>query len=328
MYRSGTTLLTRMLNNHPDLWVTYDSVHFMRFSYKQYDPISDPQMYNALLQEIHNRIEKRWAMKFNIVEAVSKLRTLQHISYSDVYNCVMWTIANHYKKAAKGWGEKTALCWSRIPDFLTMFPDGKVIHILRDPRDVLCSFKKLTTAPPPGYLNTAFVALDSFLSCRHYLQTIDPQNYMVLRYEDLVSMSAEKSDELCHFLEIPFSEKMLDVMQFTSKTDSGWWDGDSAFEQKITSINTNPIDRWKEIAFPIEIFCVEMVNRTTMPMFGYELSGIDLSEKDRNELFELLCHESLLDKYHWWLKTGQGIEGFSTDLAESCPSISIEPFGF
>ena len=29
-----------------------------------------------------------------------------------------------------------------IPSYLKMFPDGKVILISRDPRDIICSFKK------------------------------------------------------------------------------------------------------------------------------------------------------------------------------------------
>ena len=41
VWRSGTTLISRIFNNHPELDITYDSVHFMRFSFNHYDQISD-----------------------------------------------------------------------------------------------------------------------------------------------------------------------------------------------------------------------------------------------------------------------------------------------
>ena len=48
------------------------------------------------------------------------------------------------------------LCWTKIPDFLSMFPDGKVIHVIRDTRDVLSSFKRVTYEPGLKYLDAVF----------------------------------------------------------------------------------------------------------------------------------------------------------------------------
>ena len=31
LYRSGTTLLSRLINNHPDAWITYDSGQLFRY---------------------------------------------------------------------------------------------------------------------------------------------------------------------------------------------------------------------------------------------------------------------------------------------------------
>lgn len=316
-------MLTRMLNNHPDLWITYDSVHFLRFSYNQYNPIADQKNQEALLREIHVRILKRWSMSFDIEKIIKKLRTIRDVAYADVYDNLMLELAGQYKTNFRGWGEKTVLCWSKIDTFLKMFPKGRIIHILRDPRDILCSFKKLTNAPFPGYLNTAFVALDSFHSCILNCRAKKSDNYMIIRYEDMVSKPEKASRMLCNFLDIKFNARMLDVMRFTDKAN-GWWSGNSVFEEKMTQIDKSPIGRWKTIASNIEIFFMELVNKTTMPLFGYELSGIDLNDGELRELFDLLNHDCLADKYRWWMKTGQGIEGFSTDRAEQCNSVNIQ----
>ena len=34
--------------------------------------------------------------------------------------------------------------WREIPTFIGMLPNAKAIHIIRDPRSVLASFKKYT----------------------------------------------------------------------------------------------------------------------------------------------------------------------------------------
>ena len=57
-FRSGTTLISRILNNHPKIGVLYDSVNFMRFSYDKYNPIQDEKQYKLLISEISQRIKK------------------------------------------------------------------------------------------------------------------------------------------------------------------------------------------------------------------------------------------------------------------------------
>ncbi|MCF8067746.1 MAG: sulfotransferase [Desulfobacterales bacterium] len=305
-------MLTRILDSHPDLWVTYDSVHFFRYTFKKYDPISDPANMKLAVNEIYDRISSRWEMNFDKNIVLANLLSQPSINYKDVYNEVMIALLNNYKPTAKSWGEKTVLAWSKIKDFLKMFPDGKIIHILRDPRDVLCSFKKLTTAPYPGYLNTAFVALDSFISCMNHQHEFAPSNFTCIRYEDLVNKPENTVIDICNFLEISFDINMLNTNKFTDKTNNSWT-GNSAFNMETCSINNNSVNRWTDIASPIEIYLIELINSKMLSAFDYPTSDIKLNKSDLNHLKGLLDNECLKDKYSWWLKSQQGIEGWSTD---------------
>ena len=38
-WRSGTTLISRMLNCHKDMDITHDTVHFLRYSFNKYNPM-------------------------------------------------------------------------------------------------------------------------------------------------------------------------------------------------------------------------------------------------------------------------------------------------
>ena len=85
IYRSGTTLVSRILNSHSNIWITYDSVHFMRFSYDKYNPIDLVENAENLVKETHARILKRWDMNFNLAKVISCIYALKEINYRKIY---------------------------------------------------------------------------------------------------------------------------------------------------------------------------------------------------------------------------------------------------
>lgn len=244
-YRSGTTLITRVLNNHSKLWITYDSVHFMRFSYGRYNPITRMKNVNRLVSEIRDRISRRWDMDLDAKRVLANVRSLGKITYAAVYDRIMATLADLYKPGAKGWGEKTNVCWGQIPNFLKMFPEGKAIHVIRDPRDVLCSFKKATYEPGFRYLNSAFCCLNSFVKAMEFSKTLGPDKYRMLKYEDLLNRPEKETRSVCEFLGIRYESSMIDPKAFTDRNGQSW-SGNSAFEEKMETITTKPVGRWKK----------------------------------------------------------------------------------
>ena len=325
VYRSGTTFLTRILNNHSKLWVTYDSVHFFRFSYNKFNPINIRSNYIELLKESKKRLFTRWKMNLNIDSIIHNLDLLNKVKYSDVYNELMVSLGTQEINELQGWGEKTVLSWTKHEDFIKMFPNGKVIHILRDPRDILLSFKNVTTEPFPGYLNTAFVTLDSFNSCIKHMTSIGNQNFKVIRYEDLISNPKNSIIDICKFIGIEFSNEMLNVSKFKDK-NGNWWNGDSATGKGMKEFSNSRINVWQNQLNDEEIYFVELINKTSMPQFKYELSGRDITPAKLKDLKELLENNLLKDKYINWLKSGRGVEGFATMPITHCQSTEVPLF--
>ncbi|MFH1593933.1 MAG: sulfotransferase [Candidatus Omnitrophota bacterium] len=324
IYRSGTTLVSRMLNNHSKLWVTYDSVHFMRFSYGKYEPIRDADQAMRLVQEIHDRILKRWKMEFNLDKAISEIRKLKKIEYKHIYDIVMKALASDCAKIVTGWGEKTNVCWGQIPNFLQMFPSGKVIHVLRDPRDVLCSYREMTYEPGYSYLDSVFCSQHSFQKAVEYRETLDPDNYYILKYENFVDNPLTEAKRLCKFLRIKFEPAMLDVKQFKDRQGRRWT-GDSSFNKKMNTVSSAPAGRWKKSADPFEIFFAELVNNKVMQHFGYELSGIKIRRSFRERLDEILLENGLLkERYDHWQKTGEGVEAYPSLTGIKKESLNVK----
>jgi len=311
IYRSGTTLVSRILNNHPDLSVTYDSVHFMRFSYNMYNPIQSKENYSRLVKEIQKRIWKRWNMSLDADDVITRIESEGRIDYAIIYDSIMQVLLLGEKKSAR-WGEKTNVCWGQIPDFLKMFPKGKTIHVIRDPRDVLSSYKHMTDEPGLRYLDSAFASLHSFHSVHDYQNTLSKSNYYCLKYETLVGSAEEELRHLAEFLEIEYTPVLLDYTKFTDRGGQNWT-GESSFDRSIEGISNKPVGRWKEKINSVELFFMEMILREQMVYFGYELSASLLDKDEWDKLYGILQDDFIKERYDRWLKTGRGMEAYPSD---------------
>lgn len=106
------------------------------------------------------------------------------------------------------WGEKTpsyALC---MPFIERLLPEAHFIHIVRDPRDTVLSWRKTWFAPSTelGALTRAWVqhvaaARTAARSARRYLE---------IRYEELVVVPEVQLRRLCEFLALDYESSMLD----------------------------------------------------------------------------------------------------------------------
>ena len=171
VYRSGTTYLSRLLDSHPGLNITYDSVNYFRYNLKKN---TNPKNYKEIVTEITTRLENRYEKSLNSDLIIKNLGKFRNITHKDIYSEIMM---KYFNNDGKRWGEKTLLEWSNIPTFLSMFEKSQAIHILRDPRDVLASYKNMTIETGDKYLDSIFANLNSFNKAIEYeLKYLKDQN--------------------------------------------------------------------------------------------------------------------------------------------------------
>ena len=204
------------------------------------------------------------------------------------------------------------MCWTKIPLFLNMFPNGKVIHLIRDPRDVVASLRKVTIEPGLRYLNSIFTSLHSMHWAVTKGQQYTPGSYTVLKYEDLVSHPIEIVKQLCYMLEIPFEEEMLDYQRFVDRTGK-IWEGNSSYKERWNGIGASSVGKYQEELSKVEIFLTEMVCRNQLEAFGYSLNSTWLTKSEWDSLYNILSDEFIQGRFTHWLKTNQGIEAYPSD---------------
>ncbi len=310
VYRSGTTLLSRILNNHPKYFITYDSVKYLRFCLDRFNPIKQPGKYEALVRETGLRLGKRWSMKLDTHKIIDSLHG-QSVTHALVYHTIMSDLRDKQKPTATHWGEKTNLVWSSIPHFLSMFPKGKVVHIDRDPRDVTASYKKMTVESGYSYLDAPFNCLHAMTSLREYVDSFGSDRILLVKLEDLVTDPAAEAQKICSFLDIEFLKQMTDAEQFVDKAGDRW-QSNTAFGASGNGIS-NDTQRWQHNLSAAEVVFIELIAFPVLAEYGYEPSGIMPDKSQWREIHNFISDPIVHGRFKHWLESREGVEAYPSD---------------
>lgn len=305
VYRSGTTIVSRMLDAHPELNVAYDSVNYFRYFIKK---ATSPSEFRRVVNEISDRLAQRYDIQIDSGRIIQELEVAKgNIGHAHIYDAVM---RDYFRHSGKRWGEKTLLEWSNIPVFLSMFPRGKSIHIIRDPRDVMASYKNMTIETGDKYLDSIFACMHSMNAAIRYKASLDPKRYYVLMYESFIVDTASELRKICRFLEVDFSEDMLDSTKYVdSKGVRFSIDTHTSFPDE----KDRPIGRWKEKLSEFEISLAEGLLGTPMAALGYSTSSNSGSEVVKRWVEALRKEPLLLSRFHNYLNYGDGVESYPSD---------------
>lgn len=267
--RSGTTLLWWILNGSDQIALSNEN-HFLghlvpsqgaRHKFRKCGDLSDDDNVRKLVDYIYSGEFEKGSRKLRvmsyhwhwIIKKVDKKDFLQRILDSDRSERALFMVMMQVFADFKGkpiMGEKTPAHLRYVPTLLEWFPDGKIIHMLRDPRAIFVSElrrrKELADSTPYRQLKrsdslfTLFVVLQTTLVwlesvCRyHKYVELCPDNYYLLRFEDLVHEPEKHVRRVSDFLGIEFQEKMLKQ----KVTSGGFKAGQAGFDAQAAI-------RWK-----------------------------------------------------------------------------------
>jgi len=201
--RSGTSLLMTALDSHPQLAMPPETQFVWRHVVKY------P---GATVQETRARLacETNFARLETGVDELLEpfLSGRQPFSNAAVYRRIMELWAK--RTGVRRIGDKSPKNIEYLPVIHRLFPDARVIHIIRDPRDVYLSRTKAKwCAGRPRVLQTlAYRA--QFDLARRLGPKLFGANYLEVHYEDLVFNPAKELSRICRLLGVPFDVRMLD----------------------------------------------------------------------------------------------------------------------
>lgn len=312
-YRTGSQYLTQLIGCHPSINASMYSVNVLRFVDGRYDPISKRANYTTALADVAARVKARYGREVDIPFVLHELDSLPQVDYGKLYDILMCHLYLRYP--ATHWAEKCQLLWREIPRFLEMMPNGRAILILRDPRSVLVSFKRLTYATPPAYLGAIFNCFDAMKHAMRYQREI-PERVLVVRYEDAACKPQQVAEQCWRFMNI---DGTSDVTQNHGWMDSNGkpWHSNTVFkfndERDAQPFDVeDTLERWRGRISDDEIALTEGICGDLMETFDYQRAGSRLIDWPQ-AMKQFIDSPLVLSYFRKWLMDGEGIEEFPTD---------------
>lgn len=162
------------------------------------------------------------------------------------------------------WGDKSPGYISKLRILWNMYPGAKVIHIIRDGRDVWLSLQEL------GWeRNVVKVAQDwqnSVLAARRYARRNRPQNYIEVRYEDLVTQPQDAVRRVAEFLGEEYSDELLKSQGARSR-NAAFKDWPKIHEH----IDGANVSRWRREVTDHELVLFEIQAKEALGELGYKI---------------------------------------------------------
>jgi hypothetical protein len=276
MHRSGTMLLSRLINALPDTFIIKDGMRIPWFYYR----VETNEKFNYPLDcyrnpeinlDLHRKVRDMNLLKKILLEELEGLnlsfelykswkdeimKFKQGFSYKEVYLHLYQKLSE--LSGAEYVGAKNTHMFQYSPSILSTFPELKWIDIIRDSRGWYCSTKvshKLNVFSSARLWNKAVDAIISVSDC--YVS-----RRIVITFEELILCRTKTLQKICDFLGINFkvTEDWLNNLQLTENNGSPWYpnpsyakSGEKIFgnqnKRKSTDycmLDTQPVYRWNK----------------------------------------------------------------------------------
>jgi hypothetical protein len=291
MPRTGTTLTRHILNRSKDICIGGESRFFegtrrlgfetrpsFRKQIAQVGDISTDVGAERVVDYIYS-IHKNnfWG---RIAKNVDREEFLYKVLASDRSERSFLDLAMSFYANGKPFrGEKTPAHIYRVPTLFEWFPNTKIIHMFRDPRAIYISQQKKHQESKSLLMNSILRRtrlVFEFLESAHFMvawlrvirlhyqyQQQYPKRYYLLKYEDLISDPRTTSQNLCKFLEIDFTEEMLQQTVINSSFLPS---------NQVQGFDTQAIDRWRRYMHPMIQKWFALWSKKHLLEFGYKLA--------------------------------------------------------
>ena len=258
--RSGTTLLRNMLNRHPAIAICLET-QFLNLIYRRRRAFGD-------LSDFGNR--RRLVREYLATERIKAhgvdLQVLEDtllregVSYQALFRSFLRFYAQAHGK--RRCGEKTPEHALFTGTLRQWFPAATILHILRDPRDVVASLLAMPRKPKSVLTNAS-----TWVRCNLGAQQArEHPGYLLIRYEELVAQPEEQLQRVCAFIGEEYRPEML-----TPDANQGptfpW------LQRAQEPVTTERLGKWREQLTADQVALVEWRAGQHMRTFGYEPVG-------------------------------------------------------
>lgn len=283
-HKSGSSLLRSLLDGHPDLFVVPFEAHFFQMAHFWVDyrlRKTRPPMLSLAktkdeyfkLVEIYNTHQDP-SSDANLVGKIDLSRfkaKLANETATFKETIPLYVEAIHeglYGKELKRdlrIVEKSVEHAEFALDLKNMFPDAKFLYILRNPYANLVALRKHIGRKRYPFLGRILLSLNNSYYHLYRNKRLLNNDYLVIRYEDLVTSPMVTMESVAKFLEIEYLDILL------KPTSMGkLWTGNSTRQVQFSSVSSSNLNQWHKDITSLEITYVTKFFRFLLEDYQYD----------------------------------------------------------
>lgn len=283
--RSGTTILSKLLNNHPVIHCLPEANFLIFFlnKFKRKKSFSGKDI-DLIFEQIHlYSLSHPWiGWEFNIEDVKKNIITDfagKQISYIELCKAIYqnFKVDDIDKAHASILLDKNPIYTIFTRKIKKEIPEGKFILMLRDYRAHVLSRKQSTDFQSPDIaFNALRWKLFNEVGLKFYKD--NPKQVLLVKYENLVLNKEEELKKICAFLNVPVDHTIFENV-IKHKTDISGYNVpqplkirlDKKYADLDKPINSDRIDSWKTELTKEEILLCDAICGNFSRQFGYEM---------------------------------------------------------
>jgi hypothetical protein len=237
----------------------------------------------------------------------------------------LFHLHNAERAGKRRWGDKSLHTEHYAERVFREYPNARIIHMTRDPRDRYASVRKRHGRDTPRLgASTGRWLFSMNRAMRN--QKRYPAQYKIVCFEDITRDPEGTMRDVCAFLGEEFSPEMMTMSGAAEHTNVG---GNSSFERiEPGKISKKPVGRYREVLSNLEILYIQSFTGKFMKKLGYEKQQVKLSVGDLLRYYSWLLPFSLARMLGWVILTTLKLtRGEPIPRSRLLPESSIEKIG-
>ncbi|MDQ4133851.1 MAG: sulfotransferase, partial [Actinomycetota bacterium] len=219
--RSGTTLLRSILNAHPDLAVVNESRfvvwmadHEVRYNGTRFD--TDRFLFDLLdNRRVPSRLDG-WDISAETIR--SRVTEAEPLDLAEALRVVYRLYAEQHGK--RRYGDKTPRFVQHVDVVAGLFPEARIVHLVRDGRDVALAVGEVDFGAA-NLVHAAHRWARRVERAERAGRQLGPSRYRTVRYEDLTAAPDRVTEDLCRFFELEYRPEMLRFFESPDEVFAG-----------------------------------------------------------------------------------------------------------
>lgn len=277
---SGNTMLTSVFGRHPEVHAFRNEDRFFEHVDRFPVPASDgdvdrltdiladahlPPLQAEGRQRIHRWLQRRRADRSSPLTASSLYREAKD-----------WLASQAGKRR---WAQKATSYVFHVEALLDQLPHAKLVFLVRNPLDIAAS---LRIRESDAYWLRMCIGWRKGVERARYFEKAHPENFLVVRYEDLVRTPEDQVPKIFRFCGLEFHDRVLSVGKVNP--------AESPFERSTsrTGISGKKVGYHREHLSPAERAAVVVLTGSNMVRERYPDLVDDALESDRRRLASMI----------------------------------------